>query len=847
MYRVRNCFLLLFFFGCSKALFAQSADTIFLNTNWMFSENGQNAYFTAQVPGTVHADLFNNNLISDPFYDCNEKDLQWIESKSWVYSTTFRIDENLLSYQHIELIAEGLDTYAKVFINDKLVINANNMFRLWDAECKQYLQTGLNKITVVFESVVEKGKESASQLKYTLPSDERVFVRKAQYQFGWDWGGRFVGCGIWKPIYLKAWTDIDLIDVKFIQQSLDKNEAKINITSLINSAKTQEVIVKITDASSGKDYAIKNLKLINGANTVSVDFTIENPILWWTHDIGKPNLYHFNVSVFHKDKCLAKHDLKVGLRTIEVINDKDQFGESFYFKLNGKPIFIKGANYIPQDNFLNKVTPKTYNDLLDIAVNSNMNMLRVWGGGIYENDIFYNLCDEKGILIWQDFMFACAMYPGDSAFMKNTEEEIICQVKRLRNHPSIALWCGNNEIDEGWHNWGWQKQFNYSNADSTEIWNNYLALFHKLIPNVLKVQDESRFYWPSSPKYGWGREKSYSNGDSHYWGVWWGMEPFGIYKKKVGRFASEYGFQAFPEKSILLKVMEEKELFLESEALKCHEKHPRGFETIKTYMLREYNLPKNIDDYIYVSQLLQAYGIKTAIEAHRNAKPRCMGTLYWQFNDCWPVISWSGLDYYHNPKALQYFVKKAYNNLLLTFENNDSSIDVIVNSDKLESTKASLELKLVDFKGNVIWQEKKEVIIKENSCEITTKINTKALLADSSGFSSVVLYGCIKVDEELVSDNFLYFNKNKGLKLTEPEITYQIESLSGKFVLTIQNRNLAKNVFIRFDGCEGKENHLFDNFFDLLPSSKRQIIITSDRDLEFLKSHIRISSLVDCK
>ncbi|MEI6854266.1 MAG: glycoside hydrolase family 2 protein, partial [Bacteroidota bacterium] len=582
----------------------------------------------------------------------------------------------------------------------------------------------------------------------------------------------FVGCGIWKPIYLKAWSEVELSEVQFLQHSLDKKEAKLSIASAINSDIDCQAVVKVTDAHTGLLYGSKTVSLTRGDNAVSVDFSVKDPVFWWTHDLGNPYLYHFITEVFVENKCLAKCTINAGLRTIEVVNEKDADGESFYYKLNGVPVFMKGANYIPQDNFPARVTAQQYEDLLDRAVDSRMNMLRVWGGGIYENDLFYDLCDAKGILVWQDFMFACAMYPGDSAYLNNVNEEIAYQVKRLRNHPCIALWCGNNESDEGWHNWGWQKQYNYSPADSARIWQDYLSLFHKMIPEALKAYDPGRFYWPSSPKYGWGRIQSLSDGDSHYWGVWWGMEPFDVYKKKVGRFASEYGFQGFPEKATLLKAMDAQDVSLRSAALKCHEKHATGFETIETYLLREYKRPKTTDDYIYISQLLQAYGIRTAIEAHRNAKPRCMGTLYWQLNDCWPVVSWSSMDYYHNPKALQYFVKKAYNELLVTLEPKDNTIEVRLNSDKMENTRAQLELQLMGFDGKLRWQQKKAVSLMAGANLLADKIDTRLLLADKLQLPSLVLYACLKVNDKVVSDNYLYFQKPKDLTLQDPGLSW---------------------------------------------------------------------------
>ncbi len=842
-----SLFFCLFVFGSIIKGYTQIADTIFLNKDWRFTEQGAEIWLPANVPGTVHTDLFVNKKIPDPFYGCNEKDLQWIETKNWEYKTAFTIDEATLKNKHIELIAEGLDTYAKVYVNNHLIISANNMFRLWNTDCKDNLHSGTNEIRIVFESPVVKGKEAATKLSYTLPGDEKVFVRKAQYQFGWDWGPRFVTCGIWKPIYLRTWNDYSLDDVQFIQHELNKNEAKLSIASTFRSDNSETATLKITDANSGIVYATKSITLPKGINSALLDFSIKNPTLWWTHDLGIPYLYHFNVEVIVNKKTIAQRSLSVGLRTIEVVNEKDKYGESFYFKLNGIPIFIKGSNYIPQDNFLPRVTTQNYDDLLNMARKSNMNMLRVWGGGIYENDIFYNLCDAKGILVWQDFMFACAMYPGDSAFLNNVTIEASQQVKRLRNHPCLALWCGNNEIDEGWKNWGWQKQYNYSLADSSEIWNNYVSLFNKILPKTIRENDSQRFYWQSSPKYGWGRTQSITDGDSHYWGVWWGMEPFEMYRQKTGRFASEYGFQGFPERSTLDKFSIKEDSYLYSEAMKCHEKHPTGYETIKTYMLREYNEPKDLDDYIYVSQLLQAYGMKTAIEAHRNAKPRCMGTLYWQFNDCWPVVSWSGTDYNHNPKALQYFVRNGFKNILVTFTNNYKTIDVEVISDSLNDVNAQLELKLMNFAGTILWQQTKRLRIKANSSQIIDTLNKTSLLPDTSQFKSLLLSAKILVNNIAITDNILYFNVAKNLALENPEITYDVDSIANGYTININTHKLAKNIFISFEGLEGKGVSLSDNFFDLLPNSTVKIIATTKGPFKLLKEKIKVRSLFDVK
>jgi beta-mannosidase len=838
-------YLLLFIVFCSSSITAQNKNVLILSDNWQFSEQGANVWHPAVVPGTVHTDLWKNKLINDPFYGCQEQELQWIEIKNWEYKTTFRVEESILKKTHTELVFEGLDTYAKVYVNDSLVITANNMFCQWKADVKKFLKKGENELKVVFESAVTKGKEAATRLPYALPGDEKVFVRKAQYQFGWDWGPRYVTSGIWKAVFLQAWSDAQILNTQILQKSLTKEKAVLKFVTNIFSDEDRQAEINIEDEVTGISYYSKKISLKKGAGNIISEFSIDDPELWWTNGLGKPYLYHFAIKLSDGKNLLDETKIRTGIRTIEVVNKKDDAGESFYFKLNGVDVFIKGANYIPQHSFVTEVKTDDYNDLILQARESNFNMLRVWGGGIYENDIFYDLCDENGLLVWQDMMFACAMYPGDSAFVESVKTEVQQNTVRLRNHPCLALWCGNNEIDEGWNNWGWQKQYKYSAADSLEIWNNYQKLFEEVIPEIISQADSGRFYWPSSPKYGWGRAQSLTDGDSHYWGVWWGMEPFETYTKKVGRFASEYGFQAFPEKSTLQKIAKQEEWMLDSETLKCHEKHPAGFQTIKTYMQREYKVPDKLDDYIYVSQLLQAYGIKTAIEAHRNAKPTCMGTLYWQFNDCWPVVSWSGIDYYHNKKALQFFVKKAYNDVLVTLTDNEKNITVRVVSDRKDAIPSRLELQLIDFKGKVRWEEKRSVNVKPGMNKVIEAVDKRLILADVSQHKSMVFVAKVIADDKIVSQNLLYFKKPKDLGLEDPGISYEIIKQSGGVEIKLSTKQLAKNVFISFENCDSRDIQLSDNFFDMLPGTTVSIFAKTTENIDDLKKMIRIMSLYE--
>ncbi len=817
-----------------------SAQTSYRNLStesWTFNRQNEIKKYKAVVPGTVHTDLFQNQLIPDPFFGANEKQLQWIENENWEYETQFTLSESELKNQNIDLEFEGLDTYATVFLNGRKVLEADNMFRKWTVSAKSHLKKGTNHLKIVFHSAVQKGKDEAAKLPYTLPEKERVFVRKAQYQFGWDWGPRFVTAGIWKKIQLKFWNSAKIRNIKYEQIALTEEMAMLMFTVDIDVRKANRYAISI-ESRKEENYtsSSKSLWLEKGMNTVEIQYQIANPELWWSNGLGAQSLYDFNVELIKQKDFTVVDSRKttLGFRTIELVQEEDDFtsesdslGTGFYFKLNGKPVFMKGANIVPPDSFLPRTSPATYVSLVENAKKANMNMLRVWGGGVYPDDAFYEACDANGILVWQDFMFACAMYPGDEKFLQNVKQEVIDNVNRLQNHPSIAIWCGNNENDEGWHNWGWQKQFNYSKADSTRIWSDYQQVFHKMIPQILDslLPKEKNTYWASSPSIGWGRKESLWQGDVHYWGVWWGKEPFEIYKKKVGRFVSEYGFQGMPNLETLQKVIPIGELNFTSEAFKNHQKHPTGYETIREYMARDYVMPKDVENYLYVSQLLQARGMKIAIEAHRRAKPYCMGTLYWQLNDCWPVTSWSSLDYFGNWKAFHYQAKRSYEHLLLSVEEENGKYRVFLVNDTFKNHSGELELELRSFDGKSLWKATKEISVGENASTVIYEIPK----TDFEKFD--LKKAVLKVQWNDVKSNY-FFAKPKELQLQKPDIQIrETEALT----IEVSTDVLAKDVFL------SSENEAFfeENYFDLLPNEKRIIKLSK------AAKEIKVRSLFD--
>jgi beta-mannosidase len=795
----KKIFLFLIIVCCSVS--AQTSYRNLSSENWTFNKQNETKKHKASIPGTVHTDLYENQLIPDPFYGANERQLQWIENENWEYESTFSLSEKEISNENIELEFDGLDTYATIYINGKMVLEADNMFRKWIISAKNHLKKGKNHLKIVFLSAVQKGKVEASKLPYTLPEKERVFVRKAQYQFGWDWGPRFVTAGIWKKVKFKFWNSAKIENIKYSQVELNDLKAILEFTTEIRVSEVKTIQLKINEKS-------ETFHLKKGTNKVKMHYEISNPKRWWCNGLGFPHQYEFHFSLENNRKIIDNKELKIGLRTIELVQDKDEFGTSFYFKLNGKTVFMKGANYIPQDSFIPKQTPSSYYELVQNARKANMNMLRVWGGGVYADEEFYNACDANGILVWQDFMFACAMYPGDEKFIENVKQEVIDNVNRLQNHPSIALWCGNNENDEGWHNWGWQKQFNYSQADSTKIWNDYKKVFQELIPQTLDslLSKEKNLYWPSSPSIGWGKKESLTQGDSHYWGVWWGKEPFEMYKKKVGRFMSEYGFQGMPNLESLQKVIAKEDFNFTSEAFKNHQKHPTGFETITEYMTRDFPVPTSMEKYNYVSQLLQAHGMKTAIEAHRLAKPYCMGSLYWQLNDCWPVTSWSTLDYYGNWKAAHYQVKESFAPIYLAVTENENGYSIIGSNDNLDVKEGIVTAKLLDFSGKELWTASKE-------CTLSDEINTTCMQISNADLPKFVKEKTV-LEIEFTSNQkksiaHHYFVKPKELQLEQPTIEVKIV---GETLIELKTNTLAKNVYL-----QAKDTFFEENYFDLLP------------------------------
>jgi beta-mannosidase len=729
--------VLLWSFQEPKPILHFNVQRLMLDNAWEFCQEGKNDWKSAEVPGVVHTDLLRNKMIPDPWYGTNEKVIQWVENKNWIYKTTFELTQEQINNNEINLVFEGLDTYTEVYLNGEKIAQTNNMFRKWQWEISKKLKVGENTLRVVFLSPIKKLSDTLRTVRYELPAssetvDLRVspYIRKAPYHFGWDWGPRYVTCGIWRPVYLELVELAKIEDVQVYQEQLNKKSAIIQVDLSLHIAKNGTYNVVI-----GGKY--KTLFLPKGDTLIKETIHIKNPNYWWPNGWGDAKLYTVSCSIRENNVPLDENTTRIGLRTVELVQEKDKFGESFYFKVNGKKLFVKGANYIPQSNFLPSVTKKNYQSLINDAKVANMNMLRVWGGGIYESDYFYDLCDENGILVWQDFMFANTMYPGDTAFLNNVEQEAIYNVQRLRNHPSIAYWNGNNEIYVAWKGWGWQRKYHYSAIDSAEIYCAYRKLFDTVLREVVKTYDADRQYNPSSPQDSYFKLSYANNGDVHYWGVWHGGHEFLDYRKYIGRFVSEYGFQSFPNMETISKFSDSVDWDINSNVMKWHQKSPVGNEMIALKAEKYFPKATNFREFVQISQQTQALAMQTAINAHRLAKEYCGGTLYWQLNDCWPGPSWSSRDVFGRWKIVHKKLSEWYDEVTLIPYYKNKVLAFYAVNDLPEAIEVRIDFRLKE-NNQLIWKKTIQTVVANDKAYKIYAINDAKLIQQIKNRRSVI-------------------------------------------------------------------------------------------------------------
>jgi beta-mannosidase len=804
-----------------------------LNSNWEFQEKDTSNWLSAKVPGCVHLDLLINNQIPDPFFGTNEKEMQWISEKDWSYRLIFYPDSKLLIRDEIVLTFHGLDTYAHVFLNNEKILESNNMFHPWTSEVKSLLHKGENELLVHFLSPINKVLPFLQSKDYILPADNdqikktSPYTRKAPYHYGWDWGPSFATSGIWQSVELVGQGPWSVDSCHILQDEIKSDRADLVLQMCIQSSLETEAELMVSEEKTQTNL-VKSVSLSKGLNHLNQKIVIEDPELWWPVGHGDQPLYEFKIGLISKE-CEHRITKRVGLREARVEQKKDKNGTSFTFVINGKPIFSKGANWIPADSFTARLQKEDYRRLLQSAAAANMNTLRVWGGGIYESDEFYELCDEIGILVWQDFMFACSLYPGDKEFLDSVEIEARYQVNRLKDHPSIILWCGNNEIAWAWHNWGWKDK--YPEKVFTE---DYKRLFHSLLPSVCSELDPSRLYWPSSP----GDSDSlpeagqnYGAGDNHFWDVWHGGKDFSAFEDSIGRFMSEFGMQSFPDLKTVDSFCDKKDKDLESDVVKSHQKASLGNANVEKYVDMYFPKPKDFNSFVITSQIMAGEAIKNAVEAHRRAMPLCMGSLYWQLNDCWPGASWSSLDYYGNWKALHYYAVEFFSPILISVTEKEGSLCFFVVYDHSKIKKADLMVKLIGFDGSVIHGETIEFSFPVNSSAQVYEVKTSSLLK-SSDPRATLLRSAILLNGKIISKTDYFFVKPKDLKLPEQKYKYTVEKEQDRHLIYIEALSFLYKLHVR---CVNDSGVFSRNFFEMIPSDIVKLEYLPSND--YNKSH----------
>jgi beta-mannosidase len=727
------------------------------------------------------------------------------------------------------------------------------MFREWRSACKALLKEKRNTLIIRFRDVFDENlpkHNSAPFRRQAYANNDQadvkiaLYSRKAQFHYGWDWGPRLITCGVWRPVFFEGWSSFKIRNLQIMQVSVTAAEAEITSILSIESAENQKVNIQITADSTL--LCSGQVTLRNGDNRVALTGKIVTPKLWWTNGLGEQYLYKIRASVTALEGHTDTSETKVGIRSLEVVRQKDSIGTSMFIRLNGVPVFMKGADYIPQDNFQSRVTRERYEHMIRSAAQANMNMLRVWGGGIYEDDLFYDLCDSYGILIWHDLMFACAMYPADSSFLENVRQEVIDNITRIRNHPSVALYCGNNENDVSWYGWGWKELYP---PETQQLYEQDLKrLFHEVIPQALRQADPTRYYHPTSPIAGFNSVTP-MEGDIHYWGVWHGKEPFEQYEKNVARFVSEYGFQSYPELESVQRYAEPKDMQIHSSVMLSHQRcmaderkdKEYGNRLITTYMERLFRAPKDFPSFLYVSQLLQAEGVKIAIEAHRCSMPTCMGSLYWQIDDCWPVASWSSIDYYGRWKALHYYAKRLFAPIIVVPRIREEAVDFHIVSDMMKPLQGELHVRVVDFNGETISSTGSSVSVGANTSGRYVSI-TKSDLCRGQDERRLFVISTLHSGSEVVSENVTYFSAPKELQLEKPDYRMEVKKVKGGYDIDLTSTRLAKSVFI---SCAGVEGLFSDNYFDLLPGVVKRVTFSTEAETGDIRGKLRIISLFD--
>ncbi len=824
-----------------------------LHDNWRFRQGRSEIWYPATVPGTVHTDLMANEIIEDPFFRLNERGVQWVDKEDWMYETKFTASKDEVNAENQQIVFKGLDTYADVYLNHERILNADNMHRTWICDVKGKLKEGENLLEVYFNSPIKVDLPKYDLYDYTFntgPDQSQnggifnktlsIFARKAGYHYGWDWGPRLVTSGIWRDIDLVTWNGLKIDNVQYIQKDVNASRAKVStVVRIYSDNDIADAIVTVS--ADGKTVATQKTNLKKGLNNVTLDYTVKKPRLWWTNGLGEPYLYDFKTTVAAGDDEVAQTDA-IGLRSLRLITEDDAYGRSLTFELNGKPVFMKGVDMIPLDNFLPRITKEKYEKHVLDAKAVNMNMIRVWGGGVYEDDYFYELCDRNGILVWQDFMFACSTYPADSAFLANIRQEAIDNVVRIRNHCSIALWCGNNECQDVYYGWG--GRYNYYKEKGVEelTTKQFKDMYFRILPDVVEKYGGGISYRPSSPYAFEDTPSDGIHGDAHYWGVWHGRDSIGHYNIEKSRFFSEYGFQSFPEfESVKIYAPQERDWAINSEVMMAHQRAGSyANNLIKEYMDQEFRTPDDFPSFLYVGSILQGDAIKTAIEAHRRDMPHCMGTLVWQHNDCWPVASWSGRDYYGRWKAQQYYSKAAYDDILVSPVVLNDTLSVNIITDRRTPTKGKFTITAMTLDGKPLMTKSFSYTAKPlTSVKVFADKVSDMLTGMNRG--DVIFHTTFETRDRTY-ENVGFSTRQKFMNYTAPSYNVKYEKAGDGYNVTIGSDVFARGVFLSLDGID---NFFSDNYFNIMPGTSRTIHVTTPLPEDEFRKQLKLISMGD--
>lgn len=827
----------------TQAAHTISADTLHLDKGWEFSRHDSTAWLPATVPGVVQYDLIRHGLLPDPNYRLQEEQAQWPEEHDWDYRLLFSLTEQQLRSPRAILMAEGLDTYATVFLNGKKIMESRNMFVGREADITGLLRQSGNELLIRFRSPMKEVRPLRQRDGFDYPADNdhhneklSVYTRKAPYQYGWDWGPRLVTTGVWRPVGIRFEGAVAFASKPEVTYTLTK-DAQVNCLFPLSWNEQNDRSVRLVVelySPNGRKVHSEELTAGYGQPSCRTSFTVLSPDRWMPNGIGLPLMYTLVARLQDKDGTTWQtYRTQIGFRTVEFVREEDTHGRSFFFRINGKPLYMKGANYIPGTMMLSARTEEYWQELFRSVSEANMNMLRVWGGGIYEDERFYELADANGILIWQDFAFACTPYPGDEEFLRNVREEADYNIRRLREHPSLALWCGNNEIREGLKYWGWQKRFDRSTYQ--KFLTDYDKLFCRLLPERVAALDPTHAYVETSPDTAnWGRPATLAWGDSHYWGVWYGREPFGILRERIPRFMSEFGFESFPERKTLESFAWPEDMQLDSPVMKARQKSSMGNEIILEYMQRDYPKPKDFDDFVFKSLIMQGQGMRIGLEAQRAAKPYCMGSLYWQLNDAWPAISWSGIDYYGNWKPLHYQVRRAFEPVIIVPDAERRTISIVSDAPEAKGEdRMALRIEPISFGGKrypTFWVRNIEV---DNEHPAVLPFPIEQWLPQELQRTNLLRLSLVEdVGEaygEVWASTLYYHHSPKDLLLpVAPPISQELRRTGLRtWELTVRSPYLVKDLFVETDALGARFS---DNAFDLLPNEERRLIITLPTD-----------------